>query len=89
MLRFICPSKETPPPGLPSPPKKAQAIVSDFKPCYVLPVSFSRECRENKPLYKAGPFDEAFNITDKLNIEKVSTLIYAGLLKSQLTLIFD
>ncbi|KAL9982738.1 hypothetical protein ACROYT_G004825 [Oculina patagonica] len=32
---------------------------------------FINNCRENKPLYKAGPFDEAFNITDKLNIEKL------------------
>ena len=29
-------------------------------------------CRKNKPLFQAGPFDQAFNITDRLNIEKVS-----------------
>ncbi|XP_020624501.1 prominin-1-A-like isoform X3 [Orbicella faveolata] len=28
-------------------------------------------CRANKPLFQAGPFDQAFNITDRLNIEKL------------------
>nr|XP_058961373.1 prominin-1-A-like [Pocillopora verrucosa] len=32
---------------------------------------FIDNCRNNKPLFKAGPFDEAFNISDKLDIEKL------------------
>ena len=32
-------------------------------------------CRNNKPLFKAGPFDEAFNISDKLDIEKVNLTV--------------
>ncbi|XP_074614092.1 prominin-1-A-like isoform X2 [Acropora palmata] len=30
-----------------------------------------QNCRENKPLYVAGPFAKAFNISDRLNIEKL------------------
>ena len=36
--------------------------------------SLFSNCRKNKPLFQAGPFDQAFNITDRLNIEKVSLL---------------
>ncbi|XP_015771533.1 PREDICTED: prominin-1-A-like [Acropora digitifera] len=32
---------------------------------------FLQNCRENKPLYVAGPFVKAFNISDRLNIEKL------------------
>ncbi|XP_067035177.1 prominin-1-A-like isoform X1 [Acropora muricata] len=32
---------------------------------------FLQNCRENKPLYVAGPFAKAFNISDRLNIEKL------------------
>lgn len=30
-----------------------------------------QNCRENKPLYVAGPFAKAFNISERLNIEKL------------------
>ncbi|XP_068742899.1 prominin-1-A-like isoform X2 [Montipora capricornis] len=32
---------------------------------------FLQSCRENKPLYVAGPFDEAFNISKKLDIKEL------------------
>ena len=51
--------------------------------CIVMTVSFLfylfyfSNCRNNKPLFKAGPFDEAFNISDRLDIEKVNlTVLY-------------
>lgn len=32
---------------------------------------FLKNCRENKPLFQAAPFDEAFNVTQKLNIKEL------------------
>lgn len=32
---------------------------------------FINNCRENKPLFVAGPFDQAFNISEKLNIKEL------------------
>lgn len=32
---------------------------------------FIDNCRQNKPLFKAGPFDQAFNISDRLDIKKL------------------
>lgn len=32
---------------------------------------FLQSCRENKPLYAAGPFDEAFNISKQLDIKEL------------------
>ncbi|PFX20240.1 Prominin-1-A [Stylophora pistillata] len=32
---------------------------------------FIENCRQNKPLFKAGPFDQAFNISDRLDIKKL------------------
>ncbi|KAJ7370400.1 hypothetical protein OS493_032577 [Desmophyllum pertusum] len=32
---------------------------------------FIKNCRENKPLFQAGPFNQAFNISDRLNIKKL------------------
>lgn len=33
--------------------------------------SFIDKCRQNMPLYKAAPFDRAFNVTKKLDIEEL------------------
>ena len=43
--------------------------------CYI---SFSSNCRQNVPLYKAAPFDLAFNVTKKLDIEEVRLQIIVG-----------
>ena len=42
----------------------------------------SRNCRENKPLFVAGPFDQAFNISKKLDIKEVGPYLCAAFILS-------
>ena len=42
----------------------------------------SRNCRENKPLFVAGPFDQAFNISKKLDIKEVGPYLCIAVILS-------
>ena len=48
-------------------------VMTMFHFCFTF--FYFSNCRNNKPLFKAGPFDEAFNISDKLDIEKVNLTV--------------